>query len=56
VPLADVLLADPALENISPERIHVSLDPSTYLGASQTFVTAALAVHAETAHSRRTDS
>jgi 3-carboxy-cis,cis-muconate cycloisomerase len=46
VPLRDVLLADPALEGISPERIDLSLDPSTYLGASETFVTAALAAHA----------
>jgi 3-carboxy-cis,cis-muconate cycloisomerase len=46
VPLRDVLLADPALESVPAERIDLALDPATYLGASDTFVTAALEVHA----------
>jgi 3-carboxy-cis,cis-muconate cycloisomerase len=45
VPLRDVLLADPALESVPAERIDLALDPATYLGASDTFVAAALEAH-----------
>ena len=47
VPLRDVLLADPALEAISAERVELALDPSAYLGSSATFVSAALEAHRE---------
>jgi 3-carboxy-cis,cis-muconate cycloisomerase len=51
LPLQDVLLSVPGLEErlsaagITPEQIESALDPSGYLGAADTFVTAALQAH-----------
>ena len=51
VPLRDILLADPDLEDkltkagISPADIERALDPAGYLGAAADFVNAALAAH-----------
>jgi 3-carboxy-cis,cis-muconate cycloisomerase len=52
VPFRDVLLATPEIEQklaqagITPAEVERALDPSGYLGASDTFITAALAAHA----------
>ena len=51
LPLRDVLLAVPKLEGrlasagITPEQIESALEPAGYLGATDAFVTAALAAH-----------
>jgi 3-carboxy-cis,cis-muconate cycloisomerase len=51
LPLHDVLLSVPKLADrlasagITPEQIESALEPAGYLGASDTFVTAALAAH-----------
>lgn len=51
IPLRDVLLATPEIEakltraGITAEQIERALDPAGYLGASQAFVSAALAAH-----------
>jgi 3-carboxy-cis,cis-muconate cycloisomerase len=51
VPFRDVLLATPEIEDrlpqggITPAQVERALDPSGYLGASDAFVTAALAAH-----------
>jgi 3-carboxy-cis,cis-muconate cycloisomerase len=51
LPLRDVLLAVPRLEGrlasagITPEQIESALEPAGYLGATDAFVTAALAAH-----------
>ncbi|HEY0934616.1 MAG TPA: hypothetical protein VGD91_12840, partial [Trebonia sp.] len=53
VPFRDVLLATPEIEEklsaagIGPEQVEKALDPAGYLGASDAFITAALAAHAE---------
>jgi 3-carboxy-cis,cis-muconate cycloisomerase len=52
VPFRDVLLATPEIEQklaqagITPAQVERALDPSGYLGASDAFITAALAAHA----------
>jgi 3-carboxy-cis,cis-muconate cycloisomerase len=52
VPFRDVLLATPEIEQklaqagITPAQVERALDPSGYLGASDVFITAALAAHA----------
>jgi 3-carboxy-cis,cis-muconate cycloisomerase len=52
VPFRDVLLATPEIEaaltraGISHARVEAALDPSSYLGSSQAFITAALGAHA----------
>jgi 3-carboxy-cis,cis-muconate cycloisomerase len=52
VPFRDVLLATPEIEQkmaqagITPAQVEQALDPSGYLGASDAFITAALAAHA----------
>jgi 3-carboxy-cis,cis-muconate cycloisomerase len=52
VPFRDVLLATPEIEQklaqagITPGQVEQALDPSGYVGASDAFVTAALAAHA----------
>jgi 3-carboxy-cis,cis-muconate cycloisomerase len=54
VPFRDVLLATPEIEQkmaqagITPAQVEQALDPSGYLGASDAFITAALAAHAAT--------
>jgi 3-carboxy-cis,cis-muconate cycloisomerase len=51
LPLHDVLLSVPKLADrlasagITPEQIESALEPAGYLGASDAFVTAALAAH-----------
>ena len=51
VPFGDVLLATPEIEGklaqagVTPAEIERALDPSAYLGASDAFITAALAAH-----------
>jgi 3-carboxy-cis,cis-muconate cycloisomerase len=51
LPLQDVLLAVPKLEErlsaagITPEQIEAALEPSGYLGATDSFITAALDAH-----------
>ncbi|MGH3210592.1 MAG: lyase family protein [Trebonia sp.] len=51
VPFRDVLLATPEIEDkmaqagISPAQVERALDPSGYLGASDAFISAALAAH-----------
>jgi len=51
LPLQDVLLAVPKLEErlsaagITPEQIEAALEPAGYLGATDAFITAALAAH-----------
>jgi 3-carboxy-cis,cis-muconate cycloisomerase len=53
VPLRDILLADPALEDkltragITQADIEQALDPAGYLGAAADFVSAALAAHGD---------
>jgi 3-carboxy-cis,cis-muconate cycloisomerase len=52
VPFRDVLLATPEIEQklaqagITPAQVERALDPSGYVGASDAFITAALAAHA----------
>jgi 3-carboxy-cis,cis-muconate cycloisomerase len=52
VPFRDVLLATPEIEDkmaqagITPAQVERALDPSGYLGASDAFISAALAAHA----------
>ena len=52
VPFRDVLLATPEIEQklaqagITPAQVERALDPAGYLGASDAFITAALAAHA----------
>ncbi|HEY6492186.1 MAG TPA: lyase family protein [Trebonia sp.] len=52
IPLRDVLLATPETEEklakagITPGQVEHALDPAGYLGAAETFITAALAAHA----------
>jgi 3-carboxy-cis,cis-muconate cycloisomerase len=52
IPLRDVLLATPEIEErlakagITPAQVERALDPAGYLGAAETFITAALAAHA----------
>jgi 3-carboxy-cis,cis-muconate cycloisomerase len=54
IPLRDVLLATPAIEDkltragITPDQVERALDPASYLGASQAFISAALDAHAAT--------
>jgi 3-carboxy-cis,cis-muconate cycloisomerase len=47
VPLGDVLLAAPELDaaGLTPADIEQALDPAAYLGAANTFITAALTAH-----------
>jgi 3-carboxy-cis,cis-muconate cycloisomerase len=52
IPLRDVLLATPEIEEklatagITPDQVERALDPASYLGASQAFITEALTAHA----------
>ena len=52
IPLRDVLLATPEIEDkltqagITPAQVEQALDPAGYLGASEAFITGALAAHA----------
>jgi 3-carboxy-cis,cis-muconate cycloisomerase len=52
VPLGDVLLAAPELDaaGLTHADIEQALDPAAYLGAANTFITAALTAHYPTAH------
>ena len=52
VPLGDVLLAAPELDavGVTHADIEQALDPATYLGAANTFITAALTAHYPAAH------
>jgi len=51
IPLRDVLLATPEIEDklaaagITPAQVEQALDPASYLGASQAFITGALTAH-----------
>jgi 3-carboxy-cis,cis-muconate cycloisomerase len=51
IPLRDVLLATPEIEDklakagITPAQVERALDPASYLGASQEFITGALIAH-----------
>jgi 3-carboxy-cis,cis-muconate cycloisomerase len=52
IPLRDVLLETPEIEDkltrarITPAQVERALDPAGYLGASEAFITSALAAHA----------
>jgi 3-carboxy-cis,cis-muconate cycloisomerase len=59
VPFRDVLLATPEIEDklaqagITPAQVERALDPSGHLGASDAFITAALAAHAASDNSNK---
>ncbi len=58
IPLRDVLLATPEIEEklatagITPDQVERALDPASYLGASQAFITEALTAHATAGKSK----